>query len=130
MIWPLIVMIAFNILNAFIDAYRILKNKKIAHGINFGAYILVFMLVVWVFQIRPIKIGELVFCWLFGRQIFFDPVLNLRRGLKIDYVSLDKPPKAWLDRQEVRLWGYNGRIALAVYGIGFIISTLIYVIMK
>jgi hypothetical protein len=60
-----------------------------------------------------------------ARKIFFDIPLNLRRGLKWDYVSLDKPPKALNDRIEVKLWGYNGRIGVAVYSVVLIITTIL-----
>jgi len=111
-----IILNGFNVANAFIDAYKIKPlNKTIRHGINLGAYlVLVGVIIVW----RH-------FSWLDGafyllgslasRQLFFDIPLNWRRGLKWDYVSLDRPPKAWWDQIEVRVFGYNGRLPALCY---------------
>lgn len=109
-------LVVFNLVNSRIDAYRIMQNKTIAHGINFGVYTLFVGLLCWfaqwnVWVITPFCVSA--FC---NRQFSFDIPLNLRRGLKWDYVSLAKPPKAFLDRIEIRLFGYNGRAPLFVYG--------------
>jgi hypothetical protein len=110
--------------NTRIDAYRILRHKTIAHGINFIAYA-VFTLVLYYLTCKPVLTWSafpyadlIIFCVaaFTNRQFSFDIPLNLRRNLKWDYVSLDRPPKAWLDRQEVRIFGYNGRAPLVVYG--------------
>lgn len=122
----------FNIINSRIDAYRIMKHKTIAHGINFGAYFLFTSFIGFLF-IRHVVgfwcvVAEIVvfaisaFC---NRQFSFDIPLNLRRGKKWDYVSLDKPPKALLDRFEIRLFGYNGQAPLVMYGTLFMICVLI-----
>lgn len=113
----------FNLINSRIDAYRILKDKTIAHMINFGAY-LVFAVVLYYFTTKPVLIwGDFPYVGFaiylvsafVQRQLTFDIPLNLRRGLKWDYVSLAKPPAAWLDRQEIRLFGYNGRAPVVMY---------------
>lgn len=98
----------FNVINAYFDAYRIMKNKTIAHGINFGLYA----------GIVAIQLSLVSFVWWYmiifclsafcNRQITFDIPLNLRRKKEWDYISLDKPPKAITDRIEVALFGYNG----------------------
>jgi hypothetical protein len=113
----------FNLINSRVDAFRILKNKTIAHGINLGAYA-VFALILYYFTVKP------VFTWadfpyvdfavylvsaFTNRQDTFDIPLNLRRGLKWDHVSTAKPPAAWLDRQEIRIFGYNGKLPVVVY---------------
>lgn len=115
----------FNLINSRVDAYRILKNKKIAHGINFGAYVL-FALVLYYLTTKPVlswcEFPYLdftvylisAFC---NRQGTFDIPLNLRRRLKWDYVSLAKPPKSILDRIEIRIFGYNGRAPVIMYGV-------------
>jgi|GEM_PF-2105802 len=129
MIWPLIILTAFNVVNAFADAVRILGNKPIAHWLNFGLYAVIYSEscfandLVWY---KALFLGLWAYC---NRQIFFDILLNLRRGLKWDYVSLDKPPKALTDRIEVALWGYNGRIGVAVYSTLLIITTILIFIL-
>ena len=115
----------FNFINSRVDAYRILRNKTIAHGINFAAYSLFCALLCWltrwdVWQI--ILFGVSAFC---NRQFSFDIPLNLRRRLPWDYVTKAKPPAAWLDRQEIRLFGYNGRAPLVMYGIVWVVCLII-----
>jgi hypothetical protein len=123
----------FNLINSRVDAFRILRNKTIAHGINFGAYA-VFALVLYYFTVKP------VFTWtdfpfvdlavylvsaFCNRQGSFDIPLNLRRGLKWDHVSTAKPPAAWLDRQEIRLFGYNGRAPVVMYAAVWLVCLII-----
>lgn len=106
----------FNLTNVKIDAYRILKHKTIAHGINFGAYAIFCALLCWLARWDAWQV--ILFCVsaFANRQFTFDIPLNIRRGLKWDYISLAKPPKAILDRIEIRIFGYNGRAPLVVYG--------------
>jgi hypothetical protein len=108
---------AFNYGNSRIDAYRILRNKRIAHGINFVVYAILVGLLCWLGRYDVWEI--IIFCIsaFCNRQFSFDISLNLRRGLKWDYVSLANPPKSITDRIEIRLFGYNGRAPLFVYGI-------------
>lgn len=113
----------FNLINSRIDAYRITKHKTIAHAINFGAY-LVFALVLYYFTVKPALTWAdfsywdlVIFCFsaFTNRQFSFDIPLNLRRHLPFDYVTKAKPPAAWLDRQEIRAFGYNGRAPVLMY---------------
>lgn len=114
----------FNFINSRIDAYRIMANKTIAHGINFGAYAVFVGLLCWLGRYGIWEI--LIFCVsaFCNRQFSFDIPLNLRRGLKWHYVSPAKPPKAWLDRQEIRLFGYNGRAPLMMYGLVWVVCLI------
>jgi len=117
----------FNLINSRIDAYRIMRNKTIAHGINFGAYSLIVGLLIFLQSMiwyEAILFCVSAFC---NRQITFDIPLNWRRGLKWDYVSLAKPPKAFLDRIEIRVFGYNGRAPVLVYTIIWAICLVIKV---
>lgn len=118
----------FNLINSRIDAYRILKNKKIAHGINFGAYVVFVGLLcrlgryeVWDILLFSIS----AYC---NRQFSFDIPLNLRRGLKWDYVSKANPPKSITDRFEIWLFGYNGRAPFLLYGVIWGICTVIKIL--
>lgn len=118
----------FNLVNSRIDAYRIMRHKRIAHGINFGVYTLFVGLLCWLSHwnvgvITPFCVSA--FC---NRQFTFDIPLNLRRGLKWDYVSLAKPPKSILDRIEIRLFGYNGRAPFVVYGVVWVACLIVKII--
>lgn len=99
----------FNALNSQIDAYRILKNKSIAHWVNFLFYV---SFVVFIILISPMRSWEgFLFCGsaFFNRQLFFDIPLNLRRGLAWDYQSTANPPKAIMDRIENAIFfGFSG----------------------
>lgn len=123
----------FNLINSRVDAYRILRNKTIAHGINFGAYA-AFALVLYYKVEKPViswsdfpyyDFAIFLFSAFANRQFSFDIPLNLRRKLPWDYVSKDRPPKAWLDRQEVRIFGYNGQAPLVAYGLIWILCLII-----
>lgn len=118
----------FNLINSRVDSYRIMRNKHIAHGINFGAYALFVTALCWLGQY------DIWDALLFGisaytsRQFTFDIPLNLRRGLKWDYVSKANPPKSITDRFEIWLFGYNGRAPFLLYGVIWAICTIIKIL--
>lgn len=118
-------LVMFNLLNALNDAARIKKNKRIYHGLNFGAYALYCAALCWLARWNAGVITLFSVSAFCNRNISFDIPLNLRRGLKWDYVSLAKPPKAFLDRIEIRLFGYNGRLPVLVYAIIWAICLVI-----
>jgi len=118
-------LIVFNLINSRIDAYRIMKNKAIAHGINFGAYTLFVAILCWLARWNVWVITLFCVSAFANRQWTFDVPLNKRRGLKWDYVSLAKPPKAFLDRIEIRVFGYNGRAPLFVYAVIWLVCLII-----
>src|ERR1044072_387897 len=111
-------LVLFNVGNAFFDAYRMMHNKKIAHGINFAAYLIVTVIICMLLHI-PFKFyilfdkillvygpGLLFLATaFFNRQLSFDIPLNLRRGLAWDYQSTAQPPKSITDRIERFLFG-------------------------
>lgn len=112
-------LVIFNLFNSRIDAFRIMDNKTIAHGINFGAYAVFTGLICWYAhnnyywnEWHFVLFAVSAFC---NRQWSFDVPLNLRRHLKWDHVSTAKPPKAFLDRFEIRVFGYNGRAPVLMY---------------
>lgn len=123
-----IALASFNLINSRIDAYRIMRNKTIAHGINFGAYTIFCALLCWLAQWNVGVITLFCVSAFCNRQFSFDIPLNLRRGLKWDYVSTANPPKAWLDRQEIRVFGYNGRAPLFVYGAVWVVCLIIKIL--
>lgn len=117
------ILVAFNLINVKLDAYKIKralkKNipKAVRHGINFGAYLVCVGLIIWLRHLPLWDAVLLAVSAFFNRQLSFDIPLNLRRGLKWDYVSLDKPPKAMLDKIEIRIWGYNGKAPVFCYAV-------------
>jgi hypothetical protein len=118
----------FNLCNVQIDAYRILKHKRIAHGINFAAYAAFCALLCWlarwdVWQVVIFCVSA--FC---NRQFTFDIPLNKRRGLPFDYVTKADPPASILDRIEIRLFGRNGRAPFLVYGVVWVICLIIKIL--
>jgi hypothetical protein len=118
-------LIAFNLINSRIDAYRILANKRIAHGINFGAYALFVAALCWIAHWDAGVITLFCVSAFCNRQFAFDLALNLRRGLPFDYVSLANPPKSITDRIEIWLFGYNGRAPFLLYGVVWVVCLII-----
>lgn len=116
----------WNIINSRIDAYRILKNKSIAHGVNFTAYALATTIVIWVanYDLKTI----ILFCMsaFANRQLSFDIPLNLRRGLPWYYQSTANPPKALMDKIERKLFGidYDGKKIVMCYSVLFVWSII------
>lgn len=116
----------FNLVNSRIDAYRILRNKTIAHGINFGAYAVFTGLVIWIADYslpNDVLFGISAFL---NRQLSFDIPLNLRRGLDWFYQSTANPPKAWWDKVERRLFGidYDGKKIVFWYSALFLFTLI------
>ena len=137
LIWFISCQIGFNLVNSRLDAWLIFKSKTIAHWVNLTA----FFVVVGVELIMGILSG---YTWWFAvlffitaclnRRVVFGIPLNLRRRIKDktitwDYISRDNPPKAWMDRQEIKLFGYNGRAIHIMYIILLAIFTpLLFII--
>jgi hypothetical protein len=124
-----LVLAIFNVANSRVDANRILQHKRIYHGINFGAYTLLCVLLCWTcgwnFGVITLFFVS-AFC---SRQLTFDIPLNIQRGLKWDYVSTAKPPKSITDRIEIRVFGYNGRAPVVCYAVGWVLCLLIKAIL-
>ena len=120
-----------NLINSRVDAYRIMKNKTIAHALNLSAY-LVIAIILYYFTVKPeLSWVEfpyvdfaiyliLAFC---NRQISFDIPLNLRRHLDWFYQSTANPPAAWWDRIERMLFPDNdGKKIVLFYSIMWCVS--------
>src|ERR1044072_2393689 len=118
----------FNLINSRIDAYRIMRNKTIAHGINFGAYAIFVGLLCWLGRYDIWDIQLLAISAYTNRQFTFDIPLNLRRWLEWDYVSKANTPKSITDRFEIWLFGYNGRAPFLLYGVVWGICTIIKIL--
>lgn len=110
------ILVAFNLINVKIDAFRITKHKKIAHWINLTAYGCFCALLIWLFRMNwP---GGFLFCVaaFANRQLSFDIPLNLRRKLPWYYQSTADTPAAFWDRIERDLFGTsNGKKIAAIY---------------
>jgi len=125
-VWTQLALIGFNLINSRIDAYRILKNKTISHGVNFVAYAAFVGAIIWVTNFN-IKYGIVFGISAFlNRQLSFDISLNIRRKLPWFYQSTANPPKAVMDRIERWLFGidYDGK-KIAVYYFGIWIFTIL-----
>ena len=120
-----LILIAFNLGNARIDANRIMKGKRIYHGLNFGVFTLLCALLCWLWQWNVWVITLFLASAFCNRQLAFDIPLNLMRGLKWDYVSLAKPPKSITDRIEIAVFGYNGRAPVLCYALGWLVCLII-----
>lgn len=110
--------------NSEVDAVRILGNNNVSHAINLGAYLALMGTSWWIF-VHDWQWEHLTVFSTMGfacRQITFDIPLNLRRGLKWDYVSPAQPPKAIMDRIEQAIFGRNGRLPVYIYAGAWILS--------
>ena len=116
----------FNIINVYIDAYKITKlNKKIRHGINFSAYFLFVCIIAYFSSDDTVHRINIIVSALFNRQFTFDIPLNLRRGLAWNYVTSQDPPGSILDRVEIFLFKRNGTLPFIFYGIFWILTLFI-----
>lgn len=109
----------FNFINSRIDAYRIMHNKTIAHGINFGTYAILVGVLIWLFKMNMPHAVIFCFSAFFQRQLSFDIPLNIRRHLPWFYQSMANPPKAIWDKIERRLFGmdYDGKKIIMFYSV-------------
>lgn len=118
-------LVGYNMLNAAIDARRIKLGRRIYHGVNLGVYALfcAFLCLIARWNIGVITL--FLISAFFSRQLSFDIPLNLKRGLKWDYVSPAKPPRAITDRIEIWLFGYNGRAPVFMYAALWVVCLVI-----
>lgn len=126
MITEFIILTLENITNVFIDAYKIRKlNKPIRHGINFAVYAIFVAGLIWSMHMpwwMAIIFCINAFC---NRQLFFDIPLNLKRGLKWDYVTSADPPAAIMDRIEIKIFGRDGKTPVKWYAGIWVATSLI-----
>lgn len=108
-------LILYNVGNVYIDAYRIMKDKTIAHGLNLTVYLIFTFILCLVLQIRGVDMVLFFISAFFNRQFSFDIPLNLRRGLAWYYQSEDDPPKALLDRIERAIFGTGEQIGKKIF---------------
>lgn len=128
----LVIQYVVSIINGKWDAYQISKGKTIPHWLNLTVFLvmvgvqLIIAKYVWWIAILFFVVSCL------NRRTFFGISLNVFRSkydptITWDYISKAKPPKAWLDRQEIKIFGYNGRAIHIMYIILWIIfSALLF----
>jgi hypothetical protein len=130
MLYLTIILIAFNIVNVFIDAYKITVLKKwIRHSVNFSLYLTCYVSCLFIFKLHsPLEIMLSAVASFLNRQITFDIPLNLKRGLDWFYVTKERVISkiAFLDRMEIRVFGYNGKAPVYVYSFLWIIISIIH----
>lgn len=120
------ILVVFNLVNVKIDAFRMTKHKKIAHGINLAAYGIFIGLLIWLFKMNWPSGFLFVVSALANRQLSFDIPLNLKRGKQWYYQSTADTPAAFWDRIEKELFGTaNGKKIAAIYaGIWLVCLTI------
>jgi len=122
-------LVLFNITNAFIDAYRILKNKTIAHAVNFCAYIITVLIICFLLSFRLYEISLFLISAFFNRQLSFDIPLNLRRCLPWYYQSQAEPPAAVFDKIERAIFSkgqFVGKKIVKIYSICYIETFILW----
>ncbi len=119
-------LIGFNMTNSRLDAWLIFKNKTVAHWVNFTSYFIWTGIEMWWawhyhgFAWSWWYILLFLFTAFLYRRVVFGISLNIRRGLKDItikwyYISRAERPAAWLDRQEIKYLGRNGKKIHTVY---------------
>jgi uncharacterized membrane protein YhdT len=125
----IMILIGFNVCNAFIDAYKItVLHREIRHAINLTAYLVIVWIVLHFLDYDATRSISFYFFGFFIRQITFDIPLNWRRGLSTFYVSTANPPKAVWDRIEIWIFGKDsGRKQVEFYLAGSAVSVLLLI---
>lgn len=104
---------------AYVNYQRIIKDKRVYHGINAVIH-LACWLGVWLYSHEWI----LVLMMPFIGRLFFDTMLNLMRGKPLDYVTLT--PKSKVDQAEKWLFKDDGLLPKALYLFIIIVLNIIY----
>lgn len=112
----------WNVINVQIDAYRILKDKTIAHSVNFIAYGAFVGVLAWIGEYDFKSIIILCLAAFFNRQFSFDIPLNLRRGLDWYYQTKATGSKASiLDRAERFIFGDHDLVGVKIAIVYFVL---------
>lgn len=102
---------------AYYDAVRIKQDKRIYHGLNGAAHLVIIMACgIWIHPLLAVAM-------LFEGRLVFDISLNLFRGLPFDYVPLY--PQSLVDRMEQKVFDEDGLFPKVVYANLFIIFLLL-----
>jgi len=128
LIIAIVIQVLFNITNSYIDAYRILTHKTIAHFINLTAYAVLVGGEIYCFHFGFWAALALCIQAFFNRQNTFDIPLNLRRELDWDYQT--KNPKAITDKIEYWAFGYNPQGIAKSYILLWVLSLIPLIFIK
>lgn len=124
-----LVLACFNVINVFVDAYKIkVLHKAIRHGVNFGLYLALTTALILLKGLsweNAILFCVSAFC---NRQLTFDIPLNWKRRLKWDYVTpeTDFKKMAVLDWLEKKIFGMDGRTPVYIYAAVLIVCSIIH----
>lgn len=109
----IIIFFLYNVANAHFDADRIKSGKRIYHGINGAAYIIMLAIQHYIFADL-----YLTAALAFVRLLVFNIALSLYRGLPFDYIS--PKPKSIIDK--ATKWVFQeGIIMYGIYAMIFIL---------
>lgn len=114
-----LVLTFYNLGDAKDDAALIKANEKINHALNLFFYCLLMagifglLFAADLFSVKSMILFP--FSAFLNRQLFFDIALNKYRGLQWDYVTRVSNPGSVLDRIEISIFGYNGRLQNIIY---------------
>lgn len=100
--------VAYNVLTAWINAVIIKRNKPIHHGMWAALYAAFCIAVMW-----WARNEYMVFFCLLIRKPVFDVLLNAFRGLPLLYVARD--PASIIDDIHLSLFGKKSELYLMVY---------------
>lgn len=120
----ILVLVLFNIGNAYLDAKRIGSGKTVKHWLNGLLYAILAGAGMYFIGGQWWYLSVFALQAFFSRQVTFDIPLNIWRGLKWDYVSLEEKPHSFLDRIEISIFGRNGEYISLAY-IMLWVSTLV-----
>lgn len=137
MIYLILLEALYNLCNAFFDANRIKKGKRIYHGLNLFSYAVYCMVLYVIFYHSYFNKEEIIksivclFIFLLSaglnRQISFDLPLNKIRGLSWFYVSHE--PK-FPDNIEQFLLGNNGKKITLWYAIIMVLVSVLFTLIR
>ena len=114
----LLTYILFTVIAAHIDSIRIKKSKK-ANINHFYSVVIGFAFFLITGFLFNVKWGLFALICVGIRGVFYDPILNLFRGLKIDYTS--KTTTSLTDKFLTDFWTER-----VVYGVGLILFIILY----
>ena len=112
--------IIFCIILAAINADLIKHEKRIYHWLNGIIHLTAAFICGWLYWWPGVII---ILC---NSRLFFDVLLNVFRGLPIDYVPAN--PKSFADKWEKKIFGNNGILPKIIYLAVSIALNIIYLI--
>ena len=112
--------VVFCIILSNINAHLIKDGKKIYHWLNGLIHLVAAFIFGWLYWWPGVII---ILC---NSRLFFDTLLNIFRGLPIDYVPLKA--SAITDKIEKKIFGMNGILPKVIYLAISIALNIIYLV--